>query len=132
MLAWMPGYGGALLLAYGFVGVATFGHLWRHGRSDLRHRAVYCLAALAWPVYWLVIYGVEASVRTAIAPLKASLETVEPVTVAAGAVWCLGALFFPAFYIARHWETCETWDCSLGIVAKALIWTPFWPAYLFV
>jgi hypothetical protein len=42
----------------------------------------------------------------------------------------VGLLIVPPMYVDSHWESCAGLvNCNV-VVAKALLWSPFWPVYL--
>jgi hypothetical protein len=113
--------------AYAFFAIVTFGHLYRHSnlRKSRAQQLKMLALALAWPVYWLVAHGVIDTLRLAFDKLlDRGLETL-------GAVWFIGTLCFPAYYIGVFWSTARDWGERFAVIGKAVAWAPFWPAYLF-
>ena len=118
---------------YAFLALVTFGHLYRYrhalGVNSAASRPVkLVLLALGWPVYWIVANGVTETLKIATEPV--STVFVKEVEII-GAVWFLGALLFPAYYIGSYWQQCASGACGL-VVGKAFLWAAFWPAYLLV
>jgi hypothetical protein len=116
--------------AYAFFAIATFGHLYRHStlrRSLPRQLEMLTLATL-WPVYWLVAHGVANTLRVAFEAVDVVLGRGFEML---GVIWFLTALCFPAYYIAVFWSAARNWGERVAIIAKAVAWAPFWPAYLF-
>jgi hypothetical protein len=107
-------FGGAV---YGACALMTFGFFLRHGRPALKRRCLQAGAAALWPIYWL---GFPTPKE-----LLAVLASDEVST-----LYLFISLFFPAFYLYRTADACTAfWSCAV-VIFKALIWAPFWPAYL--
>jgi hypothetical protein len=136
-----------VIFGYLIMIVITAGHVWRHGRKERTRRIIQLIACLLWPFYWIFVFGVigtiELIVKFVIALIAVFYSGVEAVatgffrtlaTILASiqkpivALWSVGTVFFPAYYLATQWKACSTPWCSY-IIGKALIWAPFWPVY---
>jgi hypothetical protein len=42
-----------------------------------------------------------------------------------GAVWFIGTLCFPAYYIGVFWSSARDWGARVAVIAKAVAWAPF-------
>lgn len=116
-----------LCAAYATMGLLSAGYALRSSRG--RYRLVEaCLAASLWPAYWLVYVGPTEMLRR----LIAGFFTEDGAVLVFGliAVYCFIVLMFPAYYISKSWDTCSGSGC-VWVIAKAAIWAPFWPAYVF-
>jgi hypothetical protein len=133
MYAFLHRHFDVMVVAYAFFALVTFGHLYRFRRalsagSAGTKLAKTSLLALAWPAYWIVVHGVTATLKTATEPVSSIfVREIEVI----GAIWFLGALLFPAYYIGSYWDQCASGACSL-VVGKAFLWAAFWPAYLLI
>ena len=105
-----------LTALYGILTAATFGYFLSHGRPEISRRALQAVAAIAWPVYWPAFHGIEAS----IAMVKPTVEN----------VYVFVTLMFPAFYLFHYWDGCEGFRACITVFLKAVLWAPFWPAYM--
>jgi hypothetical protein len=132
------------LAGYLFGTMVTLGHLFRTGRLGARRRLLQVGASILWPLYWICVYGVIGTtkimadaVSTLVLIILSLVESVinglvrvanvaiEPLA----ALWAIGLIAFPAFYLGTQWGICSMplcWDT----IAKAIIWAPFWPVYL--
>ncbi len=133
MLAYLHRHLDVVVFLYAFFALATFGHLYRfrHALSPSAtggRGAKIALLALGWPAYWIVAHGVTETLRLATEPV--STVIVKEIEII-GAIWLLGALLFPAYYIGSYWDQCVSGACGL-LVGKAFLWAAFWPAYLLV
>jgi hypothetical protein len=136
-----------VIFGYLIMIVITAGHVWRHGRKRIARRIIQLIACLLWPIYWIFVFGligtIELIVKSAIALIAVFYSGIEAVvagffrTLAAilasvekpiVALWSVGTVFFPAYYLATQWKTCSTPWCGY-VFGKALIWAPFWPVY---
>ncbi len=104
-------------LVYAAIALMTFGHFLRHGRKTLVRRCVYGVAAVAWPIFWLVV---------------------PPPKILFGIMWsdeviglyAVTATLFPAFYLYQAADQCTSIGPCAFAIFKAVLWAPFWPAYL--
>ena len=124
----------------------TFGHLLVHGSPGLKKRAIQACAAAVWPVYWLVINGISGTLGEAskacvaiihhVAALfraigvlnQAIIQALVPLLEPIGWAWAIGVVVFPVYYVATHWNVCESYGC-LAMLGRACLWAPFWLVY---
>ena len=112
--------------AYAAMGLLSAGYALRWSRRQ--HCLVEAvLAAALWPAYWLVYIGPTEMLRRLIAAFFTEDGAV--LVFGLAAVYCFILLMFPAYYISKSWDTCSGSGC-LWMIARAVIWAPFWPAYL--
>jgi hypothetical protein len=111
--------------AYAVMGLISAGYALRS--QGPRSYVLGFAVVLLWPIYWLVDVGPTEILRRLVAAFFTEDGAVS--------IFCLIALYglivlmFPAYYIAKTWDACAGLGC-VGILAKAAIWAPFWPAYL--
>jgi hypothetical protein len=115
----------AACAAYAVMGLLSAGYALR---ASGRHRWIEAFAAAAlWPIYWLGYVGPTEMLRRLVAAFFTEDGAV--LVFALIAVYTFVVLMFPAYYIAKSWEACSGSGCA-AVIAKAVIWAPFWPAYL--
>ena len=100
---------------------ATYGFLLRNGRSGWKRRLLQAIAALFWPGYWLIVCNVTDLYTYFVDHFLLSERSFT--------VYLIFAVFFPAYYLHKFWDSCESNSCAF-VVGKALAWAPFWPAYV--
>jgi hypothetical protein len=127
--------------AYILIFLITLGYLIRHGRSSMRRRLLQAVAAIAWPLYWLVIIGVPGTIAVLLSAVGEILCSVVSLFSMADRslgrpgetlrwVYFLLMVGFPLFYIYGHWKIDSSWWSDVVVIAKAVLWAPFWPVYL--
>lgn len=99
----------------------TFGYFLRHGRSDLSRRIIQVVAASGWPAYWLLFHRPAILLRSFVDTFLFSEQFKK--------FYGTFAILFVPYYVYGTWDACSGVGCSL-VFMKALLWAPFWPAYL--
>ena len=105
-------------LVYFLIFSITLGYLIRHGRNSTPRRILQLLAALAWPLYWLVIVGVPGTVAILLSAmgdvLRSGASLLATTDEALGRpgetlrwLYFLPLAAFPMFYIYGHWKVDE-------------------------
>lgn len=127
------GISGLLLIigAYITVMLTTAGYL-RRATPPISNRRV-VLGAVLWPAYWLVCVGPVSSLKVIITSISDLLMALLLVLHRAledkstFSAYLAVMLMFPALYLYLYWDSAQSWGV---VVIKALVWAPFWPAYL--
>jgi hypothetical protein len=125
--------------------LVTLGFLLRSGSRRAARQLLRVFVAAFWPVYWIVVHGVANTVGMAMNAVATILDAFGKVLVTIGDIidrlvarlfdwiwlaYVIVMLLFPAYYIAKNWGLCSGTEC-VGVIARALIWAPFWPVYWF-
>ncbi len=110
--------------AYAFFILVTMGHLFRHGRKPADRIGMQLIAAIFWPVYWIVFHGFGGTSEQLLQSLKPSSKIIET-------IWVYGIALFPVYYIGTRFNECSAFLC-LDIIGKAILWAPVWPVYFLI
>ncbi len=132
--------------------VVTAGHLYRNGESELTHRLRQVVAALLWPLYWLIVHGIAGTfgvfVRTSrhiIATAALLLDEIfrQLSLLLAGfanavarviseesvfTIYSIGLIFFFAYYLGSNWNDAAGL-ANLATIGRAVLWSLVWPVY---